>query len=217
MEADMSMGTGGGDYRHFRLGGGNSDGFIYGSYPRWSDGIHFGYNFYSDAGGVSHFGNTVGGSSRISAGYAYIGLGTGLGASDPTDKLIVSGTGVCIYGTLNSCSDRNAKQDFTDVSPAEILEKVSHLTLSEWSYKADPKTRHLGPMAQDFHAAFNIGTDDKHIAPIDEGGVALAAIKGLNEKLQDELKRRDAENAALKHALEQLKQRVDLLSQRANL
>jgi len=34
-------------------------------------------------------------------------------------------------------------------------------------------------------AAFNVGADDKHIATVDEGGVALAAIQGLNEKLKE--------------------------------
>jgi len=33
---------------------------------------------------------------------------------------------------------------------------------------------HLGPVAQDFHAAFGLGADDKHIATVDADGVALA-------------------------------------------
>jgi len=55
-------------------------------------------------------------------------------------------------------------------------------------------------MAQDFYSAFNVGTDDKHIAPIDEGGVALAAIQALNQKLEETR----AENAELKQRLETL-------------
>jgi hypothetical protein len=39
-------------------------------------------------------------------------------------------------------------------------------------------------MAQDFYAAFKVGADERNIATIDEGGVALAAIKGLNQKLE---------------------------------
>jgi hypothetical protein len=39
-------------------------------------------------------------------------------------------------------------------------------------------------VAQDFHAAFGVGTDDKHIATVDADGVALAAIQGLNEKVE---------------------------------
>ena len=56
-------------------------------------------------------------------------------------------------------------------------------------------------MAQDFYAAFSVGMDDKHIATVDEGGVALAAIQGLNQKLTEELKLRDAKNAELNQRL----------------
>jgi hypothetical protein len=54
------------------------------------------------------------------------------------------------------------------------------MPITSWSYKAEsPSVRHIGPMAQDFYKAFGLGLDDKHITTIDEGGVALAAIKGL--------------------------------------
>jgi hypothetical protein len=87
------------------------------------------------------------------------------------------------------------------------------MPVSEWSYKTDPKTRHIGPMAQDFYSAFKIGTDDKHIAPIDEGGVALAAIQGLNQKveeLKERLDRRETENGELRSELCELKELVNL-------
>lgn len=51
----------------------------------------------------------------------------------------------------------------------------------------------------------------RHIAPIDEGGVAIAAIQGLNQKvdeLKSELSRRGAENAELKQRLEVLEQAI---------
>ena len=76
-----------------------------------------------------------------------------------------------------------------------VLDHLQTLPLSTWKYKGADTRRHIGPMAQDFHGAFNVGADDKHIAVVDDGGVALAAIQGLNQKLTDELKRRDAENA----------------------
>jgi hypothetical protein len=42
-------------------------------------------------------------------------------------------------------------------------------------------------MAQDFHAAFALnGEDDRSIATVDPDGVALAAIQGLNAKLERE-------------------------------
>lgn len=101
-------------------------------------------------------------------------------------------------------SDRNAKENFAAVDPAAVLAKVAALPLSAWNYKADPATRHIGPMAQDFHAVFGVGPDDKHIATVDADGVALAAIQGLNRKLLEELQRRDGENAALLARVERL-------------
>ena len=105
---------------------------------------------------------------------------------------------------FNPTSDRNVKEHFTPVNARAVLEKVSALPISEWNYKVAGGIRHVGPMAQDFQAAFNLGEDDKHIATVDADGVALAAIQGLNQKLADELSRRDAENAELKRRLEAL-------------
>ena len=42
-------------------------------------------------------------------------------------------------------------------------------------------TRHLGPVAEDFAAAFGLGETDKAIATVDASGVALAAIQGLTQ------------------------------------
>jgi hypothetical protein len=102
-------------------------------------------------------------------------------------------------GTVNGTSDRNAKEKFTAVSSRDVLDKVAALPITEWNFKQEP-TRHIGPMAQDFYAAFNVGMDDKHIATVDEGGVALAAIQGLNEKLEQ----KDKEIQDLKQRLEAL-------------
>jgi hypothetical protein len=60
-------------------------------------------------------------------------------------------------------------------------------------------------MAQDFHAAFGLGTDDKHIATVDADGVALAAIQGLNQKLEE----KNARIAELERRLEILEQRMN--------
>jgi hypothetical protein len=109
-----------------------------------------------------------------------------------------------VSGGFGNLSDRNAKEKFESVSPRDILEKVAALPVSRWSYKTDPETRHVGPMAQDFYAAFNVGTDDKHIGLGDEGGVALAAIQGLNEKVESENAQLRAENVELNARLERL-------------
>ena len=63
------------------------------------------------------------------------------------------------------------------------------LEIAEWSYKDAPRERHIGPMAQDFHAAFKLGRKDTHIATLDSSGVALAGIQALVEE-NTELKQR---------------------------
>jgi hypothetical protein len=82
-------------------------------------------------------------------------------------------------GTWASASDRALKTDVARIDDAAILDKVGRLPISRWSYVTERGVRHVGPMAQDFHAAFGVGEDDKHITSIDEDGVALAAIKAL--------------------------------------
>lgn len=68
-----------------------------------------------------------------------------------------------------------------------VVGGVTGLPLSEWSYKQEVGARHIGPMAQAFHAAFGLGDSDESITTIDADGVALAAIQGLNAKLETEL------------------------------
>ena len=80
--------------------------------------------------------------------------------------------------------------------------------ISRWNFKGDAATPHVGPMAQDFHAAFALGTDDKHIATVDADGMALAAIQGLNEVVKE----KDAEIQTLKRDLAELRQAVSLLA-----
>jgi len=67
----------------------------------------------------------------------------------------------------------------------EVLEKLAALPVSTWNYQWDPPTtRHLGPMAQDFMAAFGLGDDDTVINLIDANGVNVVAIQALYRKLQ---------------------------------
>ena len=108
-------------------------------------------------------------------------------------------------GTWSSLSDRNAKDGFAPVTAQQVLAKVAALPLTTWSYKTEPGVRHVGPMAQDFYAAFRVGADNKHIADLDEGGVALAAIQGLNQKVEEKEAR-----------IKELESRLDKLEQLMN-
>jgi hypothetical protein len=114
-------------------------------------------------------------------------------------------------GTWASASDRNLKTNVARIDDAAVLEKVAALPIERWSYKSERGVRHVGPMAQDFYAAFKVGEDDKHITSIDEDGVALAAIKALharvgalgaeNGALRAHVGGLDAENARLRRDL----------------
>ncbi len=84
-------------------------------------------------------------------------------------------------------SDRALKDDFATVDRAEILARLAALPVTTWSYKADDSSiRHIGPMAQDFFAAFEVGADNRHIHMIDSAGVAFAAIQALHELVQEQ-------------------------------
>ncbi len=114
-------------------------------------------------------------------------------------------------GSWASLSDRNAKTNIAPLNDDAILAKVDALPISRWSYKTEHGVRHVGPMAQDFYAAFKVGEDDRHITSIDEDGVALAAIKALhtengalhsdNKTLHAHVATLDAENARLRQRL----------------
>ena len=146
-----------------------------------------------------------------------------------TDAItLVAGSGITVGTSGNAIvisaavgSDRNIKTDFTTVEPAEILAKLAALPIAGWRYTNEaPGIRHVGPVAQDFKAAFGLGHDEKLIEYVDEQGVALAAIQGLNDKVETEsqrstantresdtrLRKLEAENTDLKTRLEKLEQ-----------
>ena len=65
--------------------------------------------------------------------------------------------GLTVDGTFVSSSDAALKQDVASLDVQQVLDAVGRLPIREWSYKADPAVRHIGPMAQDFRAAFAAG------------------------------------------------------------
>ena len=84
-------------------------------------------------------------------------------------------------------SDRNIKEAFAKIDPKIILERVALLPITSWNYKSqDRSIRHIGPMAQDFAAAFAVGEDDRHINMVDASGIALASIQALHQLVQQQ-------------------------------
>lgn len=118
----------------------------------------------------------------------------------------ISATGDVYARGVRLTSDENVKENFSSVNKLQILDNLASMPIQSWNYKEDPSSvSHIGPTAQDFHAAFGLNGDDvTHISSIDLQGIALAAIQGLNEKLK-------AENAQLHANLANLEARLSTL------
>lgn len=110
-----------------------------------------------------------------------------LPGSDDATLVINPGGDVTVAGTLTQGSSRAIKRGFETVGAEEVLDKVSRLELTRWQYRADASgARHIGPMAEDFHLAFGLGRDDKHIAPGDIAGIAVLSVQALRQKVVDQ-------------------------------
>lgn len=142
------------------------------------------------------------------AGYGVAGRTTGSGSAVYGDNVNPAGWAgyfngnVRVVGSINPASDRNVKAGFAEIDRKAILEKVAALPITRWHYTNDVSTPHIGPMAQDFSAAFKVGADDKYIATVDADGIALAAIQGLNQKFEE----KDSEIRDLRARVEKLEQ-----------
>ncbi|MFM7808066.1 MAG: tail fiber domain-containing protein, partial [Planctomycetota bacterium] len=165
------------------------------------------------SGGVGVYAYTAASSGRsiLATGSVMIENRSANGsATSAADGLIVwsnsGASGFNASGALFTPSDRNVKNTFTAVDEGEVLEKLANLPVTKWHYRNDDKTWYMGPMAQDFQASFGLGDKDTVIHTVNADGVALAAIKGLNTKVEDKSK-------ALEARLSQLESRVVLLEQ----
>jgi hypothetical protein len=104
----------------------------------------------------------------------------------------------------DAVSAREAKEEFQEVDTQAVLAKVEQLPITTWQLKgAREKVRHLGPVAQDFHAAFQVGADNQHINSVDADGVALVAIQALA-----------ARNTALERQVEELQRQLSKVLER---
>jgi hypothetical protein len=138
---------------------------------------------------------------RASGGYRlFTGTGAG-GASLPAGMT-----------AWTSISDRNAKKNFRSVDTVAVLDKLAAIPVQQWNYKweKDSDVPNIGPMAQDFKHAFYPGRDDKGISTLEFDGVELAAIQGLNQKLEEQ----KAENSKLERSVAELKELVQSLMEK---
>lgn len=73
-----------------------------------------------------------------------------------------------------------------ELTGQDILAKLIDLPVSGWRYNSeDEDVRHLGPMAQDFYAAFGLGNDEKSIAFVDAVGVLIVSVQALARRVAE--------------------------------
>ncbi len=140
----------------------------------------------SGARAVTKDGNW-GGSGVAFGGPAEAGSTTCVGGNylGQSNAMISTSTGAYLHtnGTWTNASDVNRKHLFQDVRGEDVLARLRRLPITSWTYRTEESgVRHLGPMAQDFRAAFGLGDDDKVIGTVDADGVALAAAKALEAR-----------------------------------
>jgi hypothetical protein len=175
----------------------------------------------SSGGGSSNGGARTGGSGGVTSagrsgsggsGGAQTGCAGVTGTPCPTGQTCCAGvpypsSGICLAQCV-AVSDRALKTGLSRVDSDAILERVSNLPISEWSYREEGAgVRHIGPMAQDFRAAFGLGADERHIHPVDASGVALASIQALAHRLAA----LEQENRRLEQANRELAEQVRAL------
>lgn len=159
--------------------------------------------------GVNHSANwrTSGGfriftSSNLSTGVT-IQSGASVSNWGQSSAVISTSTGAYLStaGVWTSVSDVNRKHLFANVSGEDVLARLRTLPITTWSYRVEnDDVRHLGPTAQDFHAAFGLGNDEVTIGTVDADGVALAAAQALEARTatqQQRIQALEAQNAAL--------------------
>ncbi|HQR12505.1 MAG TPA: tail fiber domain-containing protein [Casimicrobiaceae bacterium] len=121
-------------------------------------------------------------------------------------------------GAWSALSDRAAKRDLALVDGRAVLAKLAQMPVYTWRYKSEQSgALHLGPVAQDFATAFGLGDGDKTISTVDADGVAIAAIQGLNARLDDErdamLRRLTEKEARIEAQHREIDQLTNRLSQ----
>jgi trimeric autotransporter adhesin len=197
----VPSGTASGPCNVTQAGPANTGNFV------WADGND--HDFLQDGGSNTFSARATGGFKLVTAihpdtGFEQAGVRLNAGSS-----------------SWASISDRHSKTDIEPLDARAVLESVAVLPMSTWRWKTEAEDRrHMGPMAQDFHAAFGLnGDDDRRIVTIDGIGVALAAIQGLNTKLESDNAdlRQDNQALATRLAAVEARQQAELAALREEI
>jgi len=115
-----------------------------------------------------------------------------------------------------SVCDRNKKENFHPIDGEQILSKIKEIPITEWNYKGnDPSIKYIGPVAQDFYAAFHLGgTDSLGISTLCFDGINIAAIQALVKRTEElnialnELKAEKEKTVQLLASFDELKREI---------
>ncbi|MFI4969502.1 MAG: tail fiber domain-containing protein [Lysobacterales bacterium] len=123
-----------------------------------------------------------------------------------------NGASLSSGGVWTNASSRTFKEAFAAIDPVNVLQKLVAMPVQTWFYKGNHDDgQHMGPVAEDFASTFGLGHNEKYIGTVDESGVALAAIQGLNRKVEAENATLKQENADLRGKLDAVAARLDKL------
>lgn len=169
----------------------SGNGALFLNYDGGTGGIKFHGGGGGEVGSISNLGDLqLDGYLHVDgvATSSYIFGNLGIGTTTPTLGPLVMGSGAYVTtgGVWTNASDRNLKENFTNLSAADVLQKIDALPIMKWNYKSeDPSITHIGPTAQDFYAAFGLGgvAGKTSISTIDPAGVALLGVQALSQKL----------------------------------
>jgi hypothetical protein len=116
-------------------------------------------------------------------------------------------------GVFNCTSSRYTKENFNPAT--DVLGKLRKIPITSWNYISEgQQVRHLGPMAEDFFAQFNLGTGNTSIGVQDLAGVSIAAVKELDAQLQEkdaEIQRLQTEVKTLRANQSDLEKRLEVI------
>lgn len=176
----------------------------------------FNINGLSNTGGVLTYDRLLRINYTRVSHYANFGLNGAPATGAPFQVGTTSSNGngafLSAAGVWTNASSRTFKDAIVAIDPVSVLEKLVAMPVKTWFYKDNHDDgQHMGPIAEDFAQTFGLGSNEKYIGTVDESGVALAAIQGLNRKVENENATLKQQNVQLRSELGSLAARLDRL------
>jgi trimeric autotransporter adhesin len=101
-----------------------------------------------------------------------------------SNATLTNGCNIAAGGASITCSSsKTLKDHFTEVDGEDLLSRMRLVPVNTWEYIEETgRPRHMGPFAEDFTRAFELGDDSLSIGHLDIDGVNFAAIKAMDAR-----------------------------------